>query len=248
MLPVLGCCGTYRHMGSCPAVMRHLHCVQTSLLLVRAAQLTNDQCSTSFHQHSTHAIPVCCCKISRGPPEPTLSFLTARQPPPPLVPTQAALRNPAPLAFCREAVIGLVLVKELVLIDMFANIPVSALSMRPIPQLRADTAMYDLLKLFQTGRTHMVLLTRPPAGAKLLAAQAAGSATSRADLAVNIEPHTIKKAAEEVCSHTRFCTRVKIVLIWAPIPGAQLLRADVSVGPKPLCTALSPSLHQVELL
>ena len=70
--------------------------------------------------------------------------------------------------------------------------------MRPIPQLRADTAMYDLLKLFQTGRTHMVLLTRPPAGAKLLAAQAAGSATSRADLAVNIEPHTIKRAAEEV--------------------------------------------------
>ena len=99
---------------------------------------------------------------------------------------------------CREAVIGLVLVKELVLIDMFANIPVSALSMRPIPQLRADTAMYDLLKLFQTGRTHMVLLTRPPAGAKLLAAQAAGSASSWADLAVNIEPHTIKRAAEEV--------------------------------------------------
>lgn len=103
---------------------------------------------------------------------------------------------------CREAVIGLVLVKELVLIDIFANIPVSALSMRPIPQLRADTAMYDLLKLFQTGRTHMVLLTKPPPGAKLLAAQAAGSAASRADLAVNIEPQTIKRAAEEVCLST----------------------------------------------
>jgi hypothetical protein len=99
----------------------------------------------------------------------------------------------------RKAVIGLVLVKELVLIDMFANIPVSALSMRPIPQLRADTAMYDLLKLFQTGRTHMVLLTKPPPGAKLLAAQAVGSAASRGDLAVNIEPQTIKRAAEEVC-------------------------------------------------
>lgn len=97
----------------------------------------------------------------------------------------------------RKAVIGLVLVKELVLIDMFANIPVSALSMRPIPQLRADTAMYDLLKLFQTGRTHMVLLTKPPPGAKLLAAQAVGSAASRGDLAVNIEPQTIKRAAEE---------------------------------------------------
>ena len=90
------------------------------------------------------------------------------------------------------------LVKELVLIDMFANIPVSALSMRPIPHLRADTAMYDLLKLFQTGRTHMVLLTRPPPGAKLLAAQAVGAAASRADLAVSIEPDTIRRAAEEV--------------------------------------------------
>ena len=71
--------------------------------------------------------------------------------------------------------VGLVLVKELVLIDMFANISVSALSMRPIPQLRADTAMYDLLKLFQTGKTHMVLLTRPPPGARLLGAHVAGS-------------------------------------------------------------------------
>lgn len=93
--------------------------------------------------------------------------------------------------------------------------------MRPIPQLRADTAMYDLLKLFQTGRTHMVLLTRPPAGAKLLAAQAAGSATSRADLAVNIEPHTIKRVAEEVrspLSDTALAAR--FVLIWAQISGA----------------------------
>lgn len=58
--------------------------------------------------------------------------------------------------------------------------------------------MYDLLKLFQTGRTHMVLLTKPPPGAKLLAAQAAGSANSRADLAVNIGAQTMKRVAEEV--------------------------------------------------
>lgn len=112
----------------------------------------------------------------------------------------------------RKAVIGLVLVKELVLIDMFANIPVSALSMRPIPQLRADTAMYDLLKLFQTGRTHMVLLTTPPPGAKLLAAQTVGSAASRGDLAVNIEPQTIKRAAEEVClSDACLCVTAALV-------------------------------------
>lgn len=111
---------------------------------------------------------------------------------------QAGFYHSVCICACREAVIGLVLVKELVLIDMFANIPVSALSMRPIPHLRADTAMYDLLKLFQTGRTHMVLLTKPPPGAKLLAAQATGSANSRADLAVNIGPQTLKRVAEEV--------------------------------------------------
>lgn len=91
---------------------------------------------------------------------------------------------------CRQAVIGLLLVKELVLIDMFSNIPVSALSMRPIPQLRADTAMYDLLKLFQTGRTHMVLLTQPPPGARLLGAHVAGSSGTVHQLQRN---HTIKQ-------------------------------------------------------
>ncbi len=40
--------------------------------------------------------------------------------------------------------------------DQYANIAVSTQKVRALPHLRADTAMYDLLKLFQSGRTHMV--------------------------------------------------------------------------------------------
>ena len=57
---------------------------------------------------------------------------------------------------CRAHILGLLLVKELVLVDQYANIAVSTQKVRALPHLRADTAMYDLLKLFQSGRTHMV--------------------------------------------------------------------------------------------
>lgn len=174
----------------------------------------------------------------------THSFL----PHPPFFPASPTpLFEPQRSAFyppCRAAVIGLVLVKELVLIDMFANIPVSDLSMRPIPQLRADTAMYDLLKLFQTGRTHMVLLTLPPAGAKLLAAQAAGSATNRADLAVNIEPHTIKRAAEEVCQMLCLILRcVNVLLLSGHVISLFSTASSRLVCRRNAPTTPSPCLH-----
>lgn len=54
------------------------------------------------------------------------------------------------------------LVKELVLVDTHAHTRVADLRIRSLPYLRADIAMYDLLKLFQTGRSHMVVLTKPP--------------------------------------------------------------------------------------
>lgn len=62
----------------------------------------------------------------------------------------------------RKEILGIVLIKELVLIDMHAGTRVADLRIRSLPYLRADTAMYDLLKLFQTGRSHMVVLTKPP--------------------------------------------------------------------------------------
>ncbi|KAK9825434.1 hypothetical protein WJX81_007178 [Elliptochloris bilobata] len=58
-----------------------------------------------------------------------------------------------------KEVLGLILVKDLVLID--EGLRVSDIRMRPLPFLRADTPMYDLLQLFETGRSHMVVLTRP---------------------------------------------------------------------------------------
>lgn len=84
--------------------------------------------------------------------------------------------------FCRKELLGIILVKELVLIDNNARTRVADLRMRSLPYLRADTAMYDLLKLFQTGRSHMVVLTQPP--------DAADGSVSRAnsqDVTVQIE-------------------------------------------------------------
>ncbi|KXZ48422.1 hypothetical protein GPECTOR_28g830 [Gonium pectorale] len=61
----------------------------------------------------------------------------------------------------RKAIIGLILVKELVLVNPADVTPVSALRLRELPRLAADTPMYDMLKLFETGKSHMAVLTRP---------------------------------------------------------------------------------------
>lgn len=54
------------------------------------------------------------------------------------------------------------LVKELVLVDKSQKCPVSTLKLRSAPRLRADTALYDMLRLFETGRCHMAVLSQPP--------------------------------------------------------------------------------------
>ncbi len=72
--------------------------------------------------------------------------------------------------------------KELVLIDMHAKTRVADLRIRSLPYLRADIAMYDLLKLFQTGRSHMVVLTKPPP-----AADGTVSRANSTDVTVQIE-------------------------------------------------------------
>ena len=57
--------------------------------------------------------------------------------------------------------IGLILVKELAMVDKAAHTPVSTLKMRSLPFLRASTPLYDLLHLFEVGRCHMAVLTGP---------------------------------------------------------------------------------------
>lgn len=61
----------------------------------------------------------------------------------------------------RTKIIGLVLVKELILVDPNAHQEISSLKIRHIPHLLAETPMYDMLRLFKTGRTHMAVLTQP---------------------------------------------------------------------------------------
>lgn len=63
---------------------------------------------------------------------------------------------------CRHRVIGLILVKELALVDKHANTPISTLKMRSLPFLRANMPLYDLLHLFGTGRCHMAALSEVP--------------------------------------------------------------------------------------
>ena len=50
-------------------------------------------------------------------------------------------------ALCRQDIKGLVLVKELALVDPEDGVQVSQQRLRGIPELRADIPMYDLLKV-----------------------------------------------------------------------------------------------------
>lgn len=46
-------------------------------------------------------------------------------------------------AGCRREILGLIIVKELALLDLEAGTRVSDVKMRPLPMLRADTAMCE---------------------------------------------------------------------------------------------------------
>ena len=64
--------------------------------------------------------------------------------------------------FCdRPNIIGLILTKDLLNYVLEDSVPISSMRMRPLPRLSAATPMYDMLKLFQTGRSHMAVLTQP---------------------------------------------------------------------------------------
>ncbi|KAF8064507.1 CBSDUF1 [Scenedesmus sp. PABB004] len=83
----------------------------------------------------------------------------------------------------RSAIIGLILVKELLQYKTHQEVPVRDVRMRSLPRLPADTPMYDMLKLFQTGRSHMVVLTDTPATARAAAEAAAAAAAAAAEAA-----------------------------------------------------------------
>ncbi|GIL60817.1 hypothetical protein Vafri_15336 [Volvox africanus] len=82
----------------------------------------------------------------------------------------------------RKAIIGLILVKELVLINPAENTSVSSLRLRELPRLAAETPMYDMLKLFETGKSHMAVLTRAPGAPPLSPGHADGDIASGASV------------------------------------------------------------------
>lgn len=57
-------------------------------------------------------------------------------------------------------VVGVILVKELVLAEMESKKKVRDMNIREVPCLRADIPLYDVLKIFRTGKSHMACLTR----------------------------------------------------------------------------------------
>lgn len=62
----------------------------------------------------------------------------------------------------RTDIVGLILVKELLQYSILEGaVSVSQVRMRSLRRLPADTPMYDMLKLFELGRCHMVVLTEP---------------------------------------------------------------------------------------
>ncbi|KAL4420313.1 hypothetical protein ABPG77_010218 [Micractinium sp. CCAP 211/92] len=60
----------------------------------------------------------------------------------------------------RQNILGLVLVKELVLVDETKGLTVNQLRLHELPFIRADIPMYDALKIFKMGRSHMAVLTK----------------------------------------------------------------------------------------
>ncbi|GAX86263.1 hypothetical protein CEUSTIGMA_g13675.t1 [Chlamydomonas eustigma] len=61
----------------------------------------------------------------------------------------------------RSNIIGLILTKDLLNYNLSDSVPFNCMPIRPLPRLSAATPMYDMLKLFQSGRSHMAILTQP---------------------------------------------------------------------------------------
>ncbi|CAL5220421.1 g2433 [Coccomyxa viridis] len=62
----------------------------------------------------------------------------------------------------REDVIGIIIVKELILVEKEAGVRVGDLKLRSAPQMKSDTRLYDMLRLFETGRCHLAVLVQAP--------------------------------------------------------------------------------------
>ncbi|KAJ1560122.1 hypothetical protein HK405_008159, partial [Cladochytrium tenue] len=58
----------------------------------------------------------------------------------------------------RENIIGVVLVKQLVLLDPDDATPLSELKIGRLPKIRVDTPLFEILHVFETGKSHMAIV------------------------------------------------------------------------------------------
>jgi metal transporter CNNM len=63
----------------------------------------------------------------------------------------------------RQDIVGVLLAKDLLVIDETAGVTVDQTSIRDVPHVRMDIPLWDALRLFRTGRSHMVVLTQATA-------------------------------------------------------------------------------------
>ncbi len=59
---------------------------------------------------------------------------------------------------CPEEVLGVLLAKDLLMVDKSGDTPVLSCKIRTLPVLPDSLPLYDLLRLFETGRSHMAVL------------------------------------------------------------------------------------------
>ena len=88
---------------------------------------------------------------------------------------------------------GIILTKELILVDKAACQRVGELKMRSAPQLNSETRLYDMLRLFETGRCHMAVLAHNP-GTPLPHGARAPAPTG----------HTVSKRVLRPCVHAAY--------------------------------------------
>lgn len=63
---------------------------------------------------------------------------------------------------CRNDFTGVLLVKDLLLVDSSKNIKLSDISLRPLLKVPVDIDMFECFNIFRKGNSHMALLVRPP--------------------------------------------------------------------------------------
>ncbi|KAI5054311.1 hypothetical protein GOP47_0030796, partial [Adiantum capillus-veneris] len=131
---------------------------------------------------------------------------------------------------------GLLLVKSLLTVRAEAETPVSAVSIRRIPRVPADTPLYDILNEFQKGQSHMAAVVRQSAITKPAAANRISRLADESTFTVSVDDET-----------KEIDVRVEI-----PKDGSNIGKLDDELTqqtePKPPSTEVSDDLEEGEVI